>query len=47
MKIIYSTGYSLDVFGSGLAFKEGENFLQKPYDPETLARTVRHRLNGS
>jgi PAS domain S-box-containing protein len=46
IKVIYSTGYSLDVLGSGLTFKEGTNFLQKPYDPETLARTVRSCLNS-
>ncbi len=46
IKVIFSTGYSLDVLGSGLTFKEGTNFLQKPYDPETLARTVRNCLNG-
>jgi len=46
IKVIFSTGYSLDVFGSGLSFREGLNFLQKPYDPETLARTVRNRLDS-
>ena len=46
MKVIFSTGYSLDVLGSGLTFREGFNFLQKPYDPETLARTVRNCLNS-
>jgi CheY-like chemotaxis protein len=46
LKVIYSTGYSLDVFGQGITIREGLNFLQKPYDPETLTRTVRNCLNA-
>jgi CheY-like chemotaxis protein len=46
LKVIYSSGYSLDVVNSDTAVKDGMNFLQKPYDPETLARTVRDCLNN-
>ncbi len=45
LKAIYSSGYSLDVTGGDLTLEEGENFLPKPYDPATLAKTVRKRLD--
>jgi len=47
LKIIYSSGYSLDIISPGFSLKEGVNYLQKPYHPETLARTVRSRLDSS
>jgi len=46
LKVIYSSGYSLDVVSPGFSLKEGANYLQKPYHPETLARTVRNRLDS-
>ena len=46
LKVIYSSGYSLDVVSPGFTAREGLNFLQKPYDPETLAQIVRDCLNG-
>ncbi|MEY2411214.1 MAG: two-component system, cell cycle sensor histidine kinase and response regulator CckA [Verrucomicrobiota bacterium] len=45
LKVIYSSGYSLDVVSPDFVIKEGTQFLQKPYNPETLARTVRECLN--
>jgi two-component system cell cycle sensor histidine kinase/response regulator CckA len=45
LKIIYTSGYSLDVVSPGFVFKEGVNFLQKPYQPETLAQIVRDVLD--
>lgn len=45
LKVIYSSGYSADVVGKGLAIQEGLNFLQKPYDPRALVRTVRNCLD--
>ena len=47
MKIIYSSGYSMDVFAEDASFCDNSNFLQKPYDPETLIRMVRDSLDGS
>ncbi|HXG46396.1 MAG TPA: response regulator [Methylomirabilota bacterium] len=47
LKVIYSSGYSLDVVNPGFAVREGLTFLQKPYDPETLAKAVRDCLNQS
>jgi PAS domain S-box-containing protein len=45
VKVIYSSGYSLDVVGIGPVLQDGTNFLQKPYDPETLTLTVRNSLD--
>jgi len=46
LKVIYSSGYSLDSVGNGTQLGDGRNFLQKPYDPETLAQMVRDCLNA-
>jgi two-component system, cell cycle sensor histidine kinase and response regulator CckA len=46
LKVIYSSGYSLDVVSPDFVIKDGLTFLQKPYDPETLAQVVRDSLNG-
>ena len=46
VKVIYSSGYSLDVVNPDFVMNEGTHFLQKPYNPETLARAVRECLNG-
>jgi CheY-like chemotaxis protein len=46
VKVIYTSGYSLDVVGHDPAANEGASFLQKPYDPDTLARVVRECLNN-
>jgi len=46
LKVIYSSGYSLDTVGNGTQLGDGRNFLQKPYDPETLAQMVRDCLNA-
>jgi two-component system, cell cycle sensor histidine kinase and response regulator CckA len=46
LKVIYSTGYSMDLSDQGLALQEGLNFLQKPYEPQTLAQTVRNCLDA-
>lgn len=46
VKVIYTSGYSLDVVGPDFAIKDGFTFLQKPYHSETLAQTVRDCLNA-
>ena len=46
LKVIYSSGYSLDSIGNDSLATDGANFLQKPYDPETLASMVRSCLNN-
>ena len=45
-KIIFSSGYSVEVFGKDLELKDWINFLQKPYHPRKLAQAVRECLDG-
>ncbi len=48
LRVIYSTGYSTDLFGSGIELVEGVNCLLKPYDATTLARAVKKAFaNGN
>lgn len=46
MKILYTSGYSVEVLSREIEFKEGVNFLQKPYLPQVLAQTVRTCLDA-
>jgi PAS domain S-box-containing protein len=46
LKVIYSSGYSLEVVNPEFVIKDGITFLQKPYDPEMLARVVYDTLNN-
>jgi len=45
LKVIYSSGYSPEIRETAFIFREGSNFLQKPYPPARLAETVRHCLD--
>jgi two-component system, cell cycle sensor histidine kinase and response regulator CckA len=45
LKIIYTSGYSLDFVGKDFELHDGLNFLQKPYHPGKLVELVRHRLD--
>jgi CheY-like chemotaxis protein len=47
LKVIYTTGYSMEALHSDLALEDGVNFLAKPYTPAKLAQTVRRCLDGS
>ena len=46
LKVIFSSGYSLEVVGADMVLQEGLNFLQKPYHPRKLAQAVRDCLDG-
>jgi PAS domain S-box-containing protein len=46
LKVIYTSGYSVDLVGKDCVLREGLNFLQKPYHPHKLVRTVRECLDG-
>jgi signal transduction histidine kinase/DNA-binding response OmpR family regulator len=46
LKVIYISGYSLQVAGRGFALLDGLNFLQKPFDGAKLALAVRQCLDG-
>jgi len=40
LKVLYTSGYSVEMVGSGFLLKEGINFLQKPYLPAALTNAV-------
>jgi two-component system cell cycle sensor histidine kinase/response regulator CckA len=44
LKIIFTSGYSLETVGEGLKLETGVNFLQKPFDPKLLLGIVRKCL---
>ena len=44
LRVIFSSGYSIDVVEKDFELREGVNFLQKPYSPHRLAQTVREVL---
>ena len=44
LKVIYTSGYSADVMGGDLSLTD-TRFLQKPYQPPLLAKTVRECLD--
>ena len=46
LKVIYTSGYSIDLVGREVELREGYNFLQKPYPPRKLVQTVRDRLDS-
>jgi CheY-like chemotaxis protein len=46
LKIIYTSGYSVDLTAPDLALQTGINFLPKPYEPIVLATTIRNRLDN-
>ena len=46
LKVIYTSGYSLEALGAGSNLKEGLNFLPKPYQPKRLIETVRTALDA-
>ena len=45
LRVLFSSGYSADIIGKDFVLSDGINFLQKPYNPQTLAETVRHCLD--
>jgi PAS domain S-box-containing protein len=46
LKIIYTSGYSMELLGTGLTASRNFVFLQKPYHPDSLASVVRNCLDG-
>ena len=44
LRIIFSSGYSVDVVEKDFELREGVNFLQKPYSPHKLAQAIREVL---
>jgi CheY-like chemotaxis protein len=46
LPVIYTSGYSPDLFTANSTIQEGRNFLAKPYSPDSLARFLRTALPG-
>jgi CheY-like chemotaxis protein len=44
LRVVYSTGYTVDFTNPELKLKEGSNLLMKPYDATALVRIVRKAL---
>ena len=44
LKVIYTSGYSPEGASQDLMLKDGDNFLAKPYRPDTLLQIIRHAL---
>ncbi|HWD94377.1 MAG TPA: PAS domain S-box protein [Verrucomicrobiae bacterium] len=47
LKVIFTSGYSADVVGKDFVLQRDLRYLQKPYDPQKLAVTVRDCLDGN
>lgn len=47
LKVVYMSGYSVDVAGKDLPLFEGVNFLPKPFQAFKLAETIRNNLDKS
>ena len=46
LKVIFTSGYSVDVVGKDFVLRSGLNYLQKPYPPQKLALAVRDCLDA-
>ncbi len=46
LKLIFTSGYSSELFGNNGALDDDGSFLQKPYKPEVLLRKVREILEA-
>jgi len=46
LKVVFTSGYSADIVGKDFKLEPDLNFLQKPYQPQTLALTVRRCLDN-
>jgi CheY-like chemotaxis protein len=46
LKVIYTSGYSVELAGRDFPLEEGVNFLAKPFGADKLAQTVRKKLDA-
>ena len=46
MKVVYTSGYSPEIFGGEVKMDSNANFLPKPFHPRLLAKTVRQCLDS-
>jgi len=47
LKVVYISGYSVEVSGGDFPLREDVNFLPKPFYPAKLAKIIRHNLDRS
>jgi CheY-like chemotaxis protein len=45
LKVIFTSGYSVDVVGKDFVLQKGLRYLQKPFDPQKLAGAIRECLD--
>jgi PAS domain S-box-containing protein len=45
LKVLFTSGYSVDIIRRDFAMRDGLNFLQKPYRQHTLAQAIRDCLD--
>lgn len=46
LKVLFTSGYSVEIAGRELLLNAGQNFVQKPCPPDLLAQAVRNCLDG-
>lgn len=46
LKVIYTSGYSVELFKGNSELQEGVNFVAKPYHPRILAKAIRTHLDS-
>ncbi len=46
IKVVYTSGYSPEIFGGEVKMDSNANFLPKPFHPRVLAKTVRQCLDS-
>jgi CheY-like chemotaxis protein len=46
LKVVFMSGYSVEIAGRELELRSGENFVQKPFTPDQLLQTLRQSLEA-
>jgi len=46
IKVVFTSGYNVEIVGKDFSLHEGVNFVQKPYHPMKLAKAVRDCLDN-
>jgi CheY-like chemotaxis protein len=47
MKVVFTSGYGADTLGKDFKLDPGIHYLQKPYVPQLLTRTIRNCLDAN
>jgi PAS domain S-box-containing protein len=46
LKVVFSSGYSIEIAGREISLRHGENFLPKPFTPDRLLKSIRQCLDA-